>query len=1417
MAATDNIDRTSENAMAKKRIQPNDEEIAQRARNLARQLSGRLFVSKDGVYLVSGTPDFRTLRECLSQIQQPPEREDAPSPMDLGFSPTQITPLSSQGLTAWGRGLQKWRKILQDYEQPRQKTTERRRKYRRWKEEIEHLTQLLEQHWQTFRALEHNQLIHGAPYVSEHSGKEIGIHEPILQDAKPLWAWLEQIVIWIAGDSAGHRFRKSLHHFAGYHTTLRTLSRLRSLLHHRNKLSRTELVNAIRDVLNDVPEKLRIEFNLNPPYRERDININANILACEKNVEAKLPPVALVGSAAALCATDGATSLVPPSLFFLPDLSNKEERKRAHLHKDRDFIELYDESGKAGYGLLLHAISKMADGYHKRSFREMRQFLAAGVEIDDAQWAVDNLNGSRLLAEKGLSPRPFRTLLSILQQAGIAERDLDIFDTIEKVAKRGNMNIVEAFAHWLSSVSTARLQPGLAKWAWNCLQQLLILEGANPALINQLRQWADPPAFSDYDAPVLSAAPRETQVWLSRLEYYQRLCGKQPTLPKSLARILTTNDREAQELEYLREARSNNVLNDRMAVRLSLLEKRKPRTQTAGGHRILRKAREVCAHAALDAVRHIAAREGQRAWQQHIGLEPPNHLSGDEIASIAAWATGQNKTALKCLRELLAAWCHYGMEYRKHLSLNKTWIEAASHHVDLNAWFTPEPCEVEANGLHIGVNQAMDPFRIFLMGSYFDTCLSLDEFNRDSVLANAYDANKAVIFALGLEGQILARKLVCINSIFHLIGYRTYIASDDTLTPSMRKYVASMVDAFCGRWARNMEVPLGYTGAPAHLSGLFWHDDGVSHWSPSAMHTWTDPSLDILDATSITGRLLPVVSEALKTRRDKCLRLLRELWDGMVSETNASIKLDESAGLAEESLALLARNEGNKELARLVFENAVTLGGQQEAMTSVALLEKSDEMAEYTYTQAKNNCILAERAMEILRGFGSKKAWHLFMKLIIQGDSSYSRWIPLAATDSDDATKALFEQLIVSGTNALNYQDLILTSEILLARDKPLPKAVIVKALLPEDEDDYPCDRYYLSQWLPICNYNLKRSKFEKIATTDTSWENSEQYALMAAIITAMKNPGPGATAFLRKVSENNPSALLALALQAGSKYGKFIRKRALDMASEPAAILALIITEGEKTTSELLTPTFGKIPNQKERLSAIRQLYVTFRDMAIGKPSPCLPDFFKSSSALSTAPYVLHYLWNWTDPSRPNIAAIAALKESRFLLNVILKAIDVDFYGFAARLASLLRKADKDYEDTIKESLLYLIDEVDMLRQNNYALFLDKLADHKLFGDSPLDAHEPVHINVDDLYCAAIWGLFLNDMGEERDWVKHAAWQDLYYVSLPSAPILAARVVRLLRSYAPSSVLDELQLTTEWQKQLVLQSAQPASNKTTD
>lgn len=1397
--------------MAKKRIQPNDEEIARRAMDLARQVSGRLFVSREGVYLVSGMPAFRELRRCLAKLSGPPGASAAPTPVDLGFAPGQITPLNEEQLTVWGRGLQKWRTILNDYDKPRQKTSDRRHRYRRWKDEIARLSPTLEHLWRTLRLWEGGQPIPGAPYVSENPAwvAAPGEERADASTIEPLCRWLEGLVVWIAGSSAGMRFRESLRPLVespadeqARDYLAAAIRRVRAIQCLDTRPPKAQVAAAVRDVLAGIPEGLLEDFGLTIPQGPSGCEVEPVVSALERaGAAGLLPPAPLVGSAAALCAVDGATAPVPA--WLLSPCGEEAVRSRTDV-----FCRLFDEHGQTGYDPLLRALAGIRNVPHS-VLRPMRQFLAAGVEADDIAWAIQALPDFEDLAAKGLSPRPFRTLASVLERTGlkVLEGGTDLCDVVEQVAERGSADIVEAFARWLSSLSPATLDANLGKWAWNCLRHLLVLEGVSPALRELLGRWADPPVSVEKGDSKAVALSSEACMWSSRLGFYQRMCGQQPALPESVTEMLGPRDREARELQYLRKAREDGRLSERMGARLALLEGRGPESRGTPEARVLRQLQEVCARAALEAVGHLARREGRRVWAHLFCCEPQGHLTDEEITAIAAWATGLDKTPLRCLRELLEVWRESGAAYRGRLSLNAAWTKASADRIDPEAWFSPDPLEAAVDGLPVTVCVAPDPFRVLLMGTYFGTCLSLNSFNKDSVLANAYDANKAVVFALGARGQVLARKLLCISTSFSLLGYRTYVAADESLTKRRREGVAALVDAFCGRWARRAGLALGFSGRPAALSRLFWYDDGAMSWSASALRAWADPAGDPRVA-AITGTgLMPQVAAALDSRREACVRLLSELgiWPPAGGESAAD--LGDAPGLAEESLAILARAERDGDLARVVFENATTLGGQLEAMTSVAILEKTDEMAQHIVTVSARygDSCQTERVMGILRRIGSKKAWGLFMKLAVQEGDCDPLWLPLAAADSDDSADALIEVLMAPGPRRADYRGLLVAVEMLSAMDKALPQAAVLKVL----SGCTGRGRCAWAQWASACSDAMKRVHIERISKADDGWDDADPFASMAAVIVAMKNPGPRATAYLKAASERDPAALLALSLRSEGRYRDFIRKTALGAPAESASMLALLASEGQDAAAELLAPTQGRLPNQKERLHAACRLFSAFHDLDNGRPVSCFLKSTPFAESLPTLPFVLHWLCRWTDAEHPHIDAIAALMGSDNCTDA-LDAHGVDLAGFAARLAGLLGRSDGETAVVLRQAMLRLLDQRGMDVLGGHALLLDKLSGGKLWSDAGADGHAPVPVE-DLVCCAGAWELLLDDAGNLRPMFERLDWSSVYGAELPMDIRSAAHAVRLLCTRVPSGELVErIRTITEVERLLVARSIKP-------
>ncbi len=1387
--------------MANRTIQFKDEEIARRARDLARQITGRVFISRSGLYLVSGFPEFQKLRDCLADLTSPPQDSAVPTPLDLGFQPSQVIPLNHENLSAWGRGLQKWRKIVEDYEQPKAKTSERRQKFQQWKDEVELISHNLERLWDIYRKYEAGVPIDGAPYVRvDITGSGSDTFVPFVE---PLWNWLKRLIVWIAGDAAGIRFHRSLlpfmerqsqyekwRHFVG------VLPHLRALRERTGSRPAVEIADAVRKIVGAIPGDIRDEFGFNLPLRPRVFQINRIIADCIRVADNHLlPQPQLIVAAATLCATDGATTPLPEWLFHSPT-GKWELRLNA-------FWELYDQRQKTGYEKLLCALQDMP-GVPVYDFNAIRQFLVNGEDIDSILWALRNLcSRASVLAQKGLSPQPFRRLVSVLEKAGLmldtlADVDNDVFDLVWMACWKKSVDIIETFAMWLESLEPGTLDLNLAKWAWNSLFHLLILVNASPSFKKTVKRWTKPPK-TDVLNTFVGDAPPEVYSWLSRLSYYQELCGKEPTLPKTVSKMLSQADRQRQQIEYLRKMRDAGQLNEQAAAKLEVFEANDcAASQKPAMGRLLKHLREVCAHTALEAVRHLIWQESQRIWTRQFGsTPPPTFLSKDEVTAIVAWSRNLEKEAREFFNELVAGWRQHGAGYRQHLSRNSSWVKAASDRINIQAWFCPEASEIDIGGLPIRICVASDPFRIFLMGSYFGTCLSLDKFNCDSVLANAYDANKAVIFALGADGQVMARKLVCVSSDYELIGYRVYISGNVEITSSRREGISQAVDAFAIELARQAGMQPSDVGKPEELSGLFWYNDGTC------------------DLRSNDQVLHPALQEAIQERGQQCVNLLMELgiWPPIDSAGTASC-LESMPELAEECLAVLARTVEDPQLARLVFQNALTKGGKVEAMTSLALLEKSDEMAEYVYRFSKKqydhyNFDLCYRGMEVLRQMGTSKAWHLFMEMgVCRYDDEWacSLWLILAAADSQESAQALSQTLqstAVWRVQRSGYAHFLLAGEMLAIRGWPLSRAVLARvltSLISSLEE-----RFEYVQWCPPCPEALKYPNIRKFFEDEFGHDaSSSALSVLTAVILAMKSQDARDTAFLKETASRDLSALLALALQGSSKHQEFIRKTASALPPAPASFLALIESEGVEKAEELLASTIkdtSGIAVKWQRTVALRKAFLLLDQ---GHPVSLFSVKEELGEALPLLPYILFWLWKWTDYEHPNVPALAALAASDNLADFLRNA-KVNKLGLVARMAILLRFVDDESAALLRHALYVIMNLSELEDLEEYhILFLGKLSGHKLWVEAPGKNEQKLSPgNV--INCPGGWELLMDGEGNSRPVVKWIGY--IYYRSAPRLPLdirLAARALDLLCSIDNVNYDRwEFQPMTEIQRQL--------------
>jgi hypothetical protein len=115
------------------------------------------------------------------------------------------------------------------------------------------------------------------------------------------------------------------------------------------------------------------------------------------------------------------------------------------------------------------------------------------------------------------------------------------------------------------------------------------------------------------------------------------------------------------------------------------------------------------------------------------------------------------------------------------------------------------------------------------MGSYFDTCLSLEGDDRTAatVVVSALDINKQVVYGRRPDGAVVARKLIGATAAGELAGYNTYASYN------FERIAAALVELLA-EYARSCGLRLSDTATPEVLHDGYWYDDGNEPWAEFA-------------------------------------------------------------------------------------------------------------------------------------------------------------------------------------------------------------------------------------------------------------------------------------------------------------------------------------------------------------------------------------------------------------------------------------------------------------------------------------------------------------------------------------------------------------------------------------------------------
>jgi hypothetical protein len=140
--------------------------------------------------------------------------------------------------------------------------------------------------------------------------------------------------------------------------------------------------------------------------------------------------------------------------------------------------------------------------------------------------------------------------------------------------------------------------------------------------------------------------------------------------------------------------------------------------------------------------------------------------------------------------------------------------------LDPAPWLDDRACTVTAkDGKPISLGLAADPLDVFAMGWHFDTCLSPRGGNFFSVVANAADINKRVLYARR-DGKVVGRCLFALTDGLALIVFQQY-CHDGAIDFS------TLVKDYATDLAARIGTQVAPRGPVRCLLARDWYDDGA--------------------------------------------------------------------------------------------------------------------------------------------------------------------------------------------------------------------------------------------------------------------------------------------------------------------------------------------------------------------------------------------------------------------------------------------------------------------------------------------------------------------------------------------------------------------------------------------------------------
>ncbi|GMU57827.1 MAG: hypothetical protein AMXMBFR33_69730 [Candidatus Xenobia bacterium] len=332
-----------------------------------------------------------------------------------------------------------------------------------------------------------------------------------------------------------------------------------------------------------------------------------------------------------------------------------------------------------------------------------------------------------------------------------------------------------------------------------------------------LRLWQEPRLLADNPDLEALVALGLARKQLVELAHHRRLAGLGETLSRGVLEPLEHSRKELREQAYLR-GRPEAAERQRRLADPELAARRHRGSLKRAANRLrrsLEQARQASLQALGDqvALRLLSPYLGYRTrhWKLPSGWRSALALLGNRTLEVST----------------LAVFLHYlTTGKRPHLcGVNRAWLERARRAgLKVGAWLRGFSATIEVGGKTLMISTERDPLEVLKMGTYFQTCLSLEDgSNNQSLLSNALDINKQVLYARGPDGTVVARKLIGATARGELAGYHTYAHAS---LPDLERELGTRLVAY----ARECNLEPSDSATPEEVHWADWWDDGNVPW-----------------------------------------------------------------------------------------------------------------------------------------------------------------------------------------------------------------------------------------------------------------------------------------------------------------------------------------------------------------------------------------------------------------------------------------------------------------------------------------------------------------------------------------------------------------------------------------------------------